>query len=261
MKRICVVIPMFNKADLTDRCVEMTVANAGIECDILVVDDGSEIPYENGSINVLRLNENSGFTNATNQGILWCSDRYEFIHLLNNDTEPEPNFISTLLDVMDNNSSIGIASSSRIHNEADGSFACIENYGLDLVRGHQLISRTNLPDDVIFIDWLPTCSALMRLEMIREIGLLDKQFRNHCSDSEYCIRANMNQWNVALVPKSRVLHHWSLTTSENKINPSEDQNKFIAKLAGLKYAELMKRVPLDCEQKTYGSLQFMTYNK
>lgn len=251
---------MFGKADMTSRCVDLVIENSGVSCDILVVDDGSPEPFYDDRINVLRLDKNSGFTSAVNNGIVWCSDLYEYLMLLNNDTEPEPNFIKYLLDVLENEPVVGIASSSRIHKKDDGS-AFIENYGLDLVRGHQLVSDKDLEDNVIYVDWLPTCSSLIRMSMIREIGLLDKQFRNHCSDSEYCVRANMNGWNVALVPKSRVLHHWSQTTQENSIDPSEDQNKFIAKLAGLKYAELMKRVPLDCDRKIYGQLQFMTYTK
>jgi len=262
MKKICVLIPMFGKDELTRKCVDLTIQNAGVkDYDILVVDDGSAVPYADDRVIILRLNENSGFTNAANQGILWAGEMYEYIMMLNNDTEPEPDFIKYLLEKMEENPVIGIASSSRIHNDADGNFLFIENHGLDLVRGHQLVSKTDLPEEIIYVDWIPTCSSLIRIRMIREIGIFDKQFRNHCSDSDYCIRANMNGWNVALVPKSRVVHHWSQTTMENGVNPAEDQKKFIAKLAGMKYAELMVRMPLDCENKRYGRLQFMVFDK
>ena len=251
---------MFNRNEMTDTCVELTIERAGVDCDILVVDDGSEENYDNVKVNVLRLEENSGFTNAVNKGILWCADIYKYVHLLNNDTEPEFDFIKHLYEVMEADNGIGIASSSRIHKNND-EFLYIENYGLDLVRGHQLISKMDLPSEVIDVEWLPTCSSLIRMDMIREIGLFDKRFRNHCSDAEYCVRARMWDWRVVLVPKSRVLHHWSQTTMANHINPEDDQRKFIGKLAGLQYAELMKRMPLDCEKKTYGQLQFMTYSK
>lgn len=260
MSDICVIIPMFNKAEMTKKCISMTVENAGMDVDILVVDDGSEVPFEDERVFVLRIDENLGFTNAVNEGMLYCRDDYKYLHLLNNDTEPEMDFIKTLYDVMEADFVVGIASSSRVHAREGGSHY-IENYGVDLVRGYQMVSDSDLQEPIIYVDWLPTCSSLLRMRMVREIGLLDPQFRNHCSDAEYCLRANMNEWNVALVPNSRVLHHWSQTTMENKVDPGEDQKKFIAKLAGLKYAELMKRVPLDCENKTYGSLQFTTYNK
>jgi len=261
MNRVCVVIPMYGKHEMTKTCIDYTLKNAGAECDIIVIDDGSKDPFYDERVFTLRLPENSGFTNAANQGILWAQEKnYEFIHLLNNDTEPETDFIKHLLDAMTQNPVIGIASSSRLHKKEDGT-SFVENHGLDLVRGHQLVSDKDLDKEIVFVEWLPTCSSLMRMEMIREIGLLDKRFRNHCSDAEYCIRANMNGWNVALVTKSRVLHHWSQTTMENNIDPANDQNKFVAKLAGLQYAELMKRMPLDCENKVYGRLQFMVYNK
>src|SRR3990167_5670629 len=146
MKKICVLIPMYGKKELTEKCVEMTIENAGIEdYDILVVDDGSPEPFKYKQeidtkvrVAVLRLSENSGFTNAVNQGILWCGDMYEYIHLLNNDTEPEKDFLKHLLDAMEENRVIGIASSSRLHKREDGS-VYVENHGLDLVRGHQLV--------------------------------------------------------------------------------------------------------------------------
>ena len=264
MRDVCVVIPMYGFGEYTKKCIEMTLENAGMDVDILIVDDGSETPFYYGheSVFIHRLDENSGFTNATNQGILWCGDKYKYIHLLNNDTEPEKNFIKVLYDLMEANPRIGIASSARKHPSKDSPKGyLIEMFGIDLIRGYQLCCQDDLPQDYYQCNWVPVSSSLVRHEMIRYIGILDRRMRNHCSDNDYCIRARMNNWDVVVVPKSKVFHHHEITTTTHKLSPYDDQKILIEKLAGIQYAQLMKEMPLDHENKTWGKLDFMTYTK
>lgn len=262
MKRVCVVIPMYGKEEFTRKCLELTLENAGYPIDVLIVDDGSLKPFEMESpcrqnIQVLRIEENSGFTNAANQGILWAQRRaYDYVHMLNNDTEPCPDFIKILVDIMEADSTVGIAGSVRQY--PDGR---VELCGADLIRGHQYFAAENYDEKPLEVNWLPICSALIRMDMIREIGILDKRFRNHCSDSWYCIHAKMNGWKVILAPKSKVIHYLSVTTTASGISAEKDQNLFIEKLACMDYAKLMKQMPLDLESKTYGQLSFTVYKK
>lgn len=180
---------MFNFFEMTKKCVSAVLRNAGIGADILVVDDGSCAPHKDDRVNILRLDKNGGFTNAVNQGILWCGDRYKYIHILNNDTEAEPDFLKVLYDHMETYPSTGIAHSVRLV-MAEGKEA-IEMYGLDLFSGFQAVLwgwnspvtyEHNKKDiDIIYCDWAPLCSTLIRVKMIKYIGLLDGRFKNHCS--------------------------------------------------------------------------------
>ena len=263
MSRVAIIIPMFGKEEYTRRCVELTKKNYGTgePIEIVVVDDGSPTPFTDPLINVIRLDENSGYTAATNEGILWSQYRNcDYVLLLNNDTEPEPGFLKELLDVMEADPTIGIAGSVRYHPNREGQ--PYELCGSDIIRGFQYFTdKKSLSDVPIDCNWVPLCSGLIRMDMIREIGLLDKQFRNHCSDSEYCIRAKMNHWRVVFVCRSVVMHHLSVTTSANNIMVDEDQRKFLEKLAGLETQKLMRDMPLDGEAKTYGQLKFEVYKK
>ena len=262
MNNIFIVIPMFGKASYTDACIDSVVKNYGTgePIEILVVDDGSEIPYLNPKVNVLRLDSNSGFTNASNQGILWGQDRFDYVLLLNNDTIAQPGFLYELVQVMSSDPSIGIAASIRVH--PDRLPQNMELCGADLIRGFQYFTdEKSLPDIPIEVNWIPLASGLLRMSMVREIGLLDKRFRNFCSDSDYCIRAKMNGWKVMMVARSRVIHHLSVTTSASGVTAESDQKKFLEKLAGLQYAELMKQMPLDGEAKTWGRFSFSVYEK
>lgn len=258
--KVLVGIPMYGKAEYTRKCIEMVLENAGINCQILVVDDGSPEPftYEHNRVFIHRLEKNSGYTAAQNASILWAQERnYDYVHCLNNDTEPCPNFLKELMDVMEKDSTVGIACSIRQY-PSNGK---IELCGADLIRGHQYFADDKMPMEPIEINWAPICSGLLRMSMVREIGMLDKRFRNHCSDSWYCLQAKLRHWKVILVPKSKVMHHLSVTTTSLNINADHDQKLFIELLACLDMATLLKEMPLDLESKTYGKLDFTTYKK
>lgn len=263
MSKILLVIPMYNKEEYTNKCVELAIDNSGIynePMEVLVVDDGSIKPYINPKVNVLRLDVNTGFTNAVNQGILWGKDRFDYVLLLNNDTEPEMDYLKHLVDALEADPKVGIAASVRRHVNREPQ--CIELCGSDLIRGYQYFTEEEkLPENPVPCNWIPLCSGLLRMSMVREIGLLDKRFRNHCSDSSYCLWAKINQWGVVFVPKSIVLHHLSVTTTANNIMVDDDQKKFLEKLAGMDYAQIMAHVPLDGEAKTFGKIDFSVFTK
>lgn len=264
---VLVVIPMFGKGDYTKNCITGVIKNSGMLVDILIVDDGSPEPfvaveeYLDMNVTVLRLKDNVGFTGASNAGILWAQKKnYNYVHLLNNDTEPHKDFIKKLYDVMEADKNVAIASSVRLYPK-DNSYL-VELYGVDLIRGfQQVIELPLLKDEVIECNWVPLCSSLIRMDVIREIGILDKQMRTHSSDLDYCLRVKMAHHKIVISTESRVIHFHEVTTKEHGITPERDQRVLLEKLAGLGYAQFMKELPLDAESKTYGKLDFTVYKK
>ena len=82
--RVCVIISNYTFTEVTKRCIDFYRANAGIEHDILVVDDGSPNPFKDDSVNVLRSEENVGWSKINNMGIQWCGNRYDYLCISNN---------------------------------------------------------------------------------------------------------------------------------------------------------------------------------
>jgi GT2 family glycosyltransferase len=261
-----IIIPVFGKESFTKKCIELCIKHAGIDHDILVVDDCSPEPFSYDSVNILRLEKNLGFSGAANAGIIWAQKRnYEFIHILNNDTEPYADFLKILHNSMLADSSIGIACSSRRMNTREKHN--IELFGSDLIRGNQkMTDSVDWLPNVIPTHWVALASAMYRMDMLREIGYFDKRMINWCSDNDICIRANFAGWKVVLVPKSMVFHYHQQTTgvtvgTEREKDVIADQAVFVEKLAGMQYAKLMNDVPLDCEMNTYGKLTFDVVTK
>lgn len=261
MNKICVIIPMYGKPELTNKCVDFCRANAGIKHDILVVDDGSPEPYKHAGVNVLRLEANGGFTGAVNAGIRWCGERYDYLHLLNNDTEPKEDFLKLLYEALETNEGVGVAGSARIV-EHEGK-PVYELVAADLVSGYHTFTESikDLPQ-LIHTYWFPLCSAMIRYRLIQEIGLLDKRMRTWCSDNDFCIRANFAGWNTTLVPASQVFHiHQATTGKAPSAEVKKDQDILMNKIMNVDYAVLLDKLPLDAGSKTFGRPDFKVYKR
>jgi len=258
---ICVIIPMYGFGDMTKKCIDYTIKNAGVEHDILIVDDGSPEPFVDNRVVTLRLEKNLGFTGATNAGIIWALDhKYDSVLLLNNDTEPEPDFLKYLLEALQKDPEIGIAGSARVIYD-ENIKAYIENFGVDLISGYQAYTREDLGKEIVYVAWIPVCSALIPMEIIRYVGLLDRRMKTFCSDNDYCIRVQQLGYRIALVPQSKVKHFHMHTVKHMKLDGSKDQLVLLGKLSCALQKELLEHYPLDWNQQTWGKLEFTTYHK
>jgi GT2 family glycosyltransferase len=97
---VSVIVPVHGRAQLTQRCLDMVLAELPAEAELLVVDDASpdETPGllagYGDAIGSVRLEENVGFARACNEG----ADRAdgELLVFLNNDVEPIAGWLEAL---------------------------------------------------------------------------------------------------------------------------------------------------------------------
>ncbi len=71
-------------------------------------------------------------------------------------------------------------------------------------RGHLAKDSWNVIEPV---PWVTFAAALLRREMVEEIGLLDERFFNYASDAHYCCKAWQHGWEVWYTGKVTVYHH------------------------------------------------------
>ncbi len=99
-----IIIPVFNKAELTRNCLltlRETLAGAGTG-EVIVIDNASsdetpEMLAEFPWATVIRNERNLGFSGANNQGARIAKGR--FLVLLNNDTQAFPGWLAAMLEV------------------------------------------------------------------------------------------------------------------------------------------------------------------
>ena len=98
---VSIIIPVYNHAGHTLACLRALAAHPPqVECEILVVDDGSSdettawMPQVGGLRYEVRAT-NGGFIEACNDGV--ARSRGQYVVLLNNDTVPQPGWLDALL--------------------------------------------------------------------------------------------------------------------------------------------------------------------
>ena len=251
---IKVIIPMFGFGELTDRCIDACKKNAGIEHDILVVDDCSETPYENPNAATIRIKERSGCTKALNIGLRALRLNYDYVLLLNNDTIPQPDFLKNLVECAESDKGIGIVGSTRI--------TCWNPYreagpGMDLTTG--LVRYVTSPNDwegPIHCIWMTFCSVLFSRALVEYAGLLDEKLINHCQDNDYCLRSIFMGFANVVEPHSKVFHYQSVTIHSLNITPYDDQITFARKWFAPAMNEILNVIPINYEMKKYGIMGF-----
>jgi len=98
---VSIIIPVYNHAGHTLACLRALAAHPSqVDCEILVVDDGSSdettawMPQVRGLRYEVRPT-NGGFIEACNDGV--ARSRGQYVVLLNNDTVPQPGWLDALL--------------------------------------------------------------------------------------------------------------------------------------------------------------------
>ena len=227
--RLAVVILNFRTANLTIDCLESLSAQIEAGRDVaIVVDNGSgdgsaerietAIAERRWSAwtSVIQSRTNVGFPAGCNIGVRAIeADAYL---LLNNDTIVRPGAVSSLLRALHEHPEAGIISpqlewpdgipqvncrrylspvSEFLSAAATGPLArLLQRYGVSL-------PFSNRPCEP---EWLCFASALIRREVIQQVGLLDEGYFNYFDDVDYCRRARRAGWRVLSWPEARVVH-------------------------------------------------------
>ena len=260
MSKVLVIIPMHGKEEYTNKCVELCYQYAGMDIDILVVDDGSPKEFHSSAVNVIRIDKNQGYTNAVNEGIIWSGYVYDYVCLLNNDSEPDQYFIKTMVEVAESDPSIGIVSPARIENRSGIMTAELDQ--IDILRGfHNTLLAKDLKDEVIDCKAVAGACYLIPTRVIREVGLLDKTMPMFCTDTDYGFRVLLAGYRIVVATKARIFHHRSVTVKSMNLDADKDMQMFLKKYSGYNMAKIFSEMPLDSAQGTYGQMKFEIVNK
>ena len=156
--------------------------------------------------------ENRGFCAANNQG--FAASNAEFVALLNNDAEANPEWLKALHKVMTCSSDIGMAASKilvwedprRIDKAGHLIYADGQNRG----RGSGQLDQGQF-DQVEEVLWPDGCAAMYRRAMLDEIGGFDEEFFAYADDAELGLRGRIAGWKCLYAPDAVVRHHRGAT--------------------------------------------------
>ncbi len=222
---LSIVVPVFNKWELTAACIEAVRKHTSGKWELILVDNGSSDETSSRAscitdIRYIRLEENLGYARANNLGAQVARGR--LLVLLNNDTEVQDGWDQPLRHALDDES-IGAVGSRMIY--ADGT---IQHAGLafgpDHLPWHIYRGFAQDSPEVMhardFNALTGACLAL-RMQDYRRLGGLDENFINCYEDIDLCLRLRREGRRIVYRPDSLVVHHEGQSEGRNnRVNHS-----------------------------------------
>jgi hypothetical protein len=243
--KLLVVITSYRARELTLDCLrslegeaaEMPGLRVGI-CDNGNEDDTEA--YLNAAIEtagwqdwayVIRTDPNKGFAGGNNvilRDALASGEGYDYYLLLNADTIVRPGALKLLVEGIESDPQIGIACPRLEWPNGDPQISCFRFVSpvsefINAAKTGPItraLSRWNVPVPVSDVpaemDWGSFACALIRAEVMRQIGVLDEAYFLYFDDVDYCRMARKAGWRVKYFPDARVVH------LRGKSNPLKD---------------------------------------
>lgn len=210
---VSIIIPAYNQFEYTFLCVQSIVKHSeNISYEIILADDCSTDGVRNienviHNITVIHNNENLKFlkncNNAANKA------RGKYILFLNNDTQVQPDWLSPLLELMEQNEKIGMVGSKLVY--PDGH---LQEAGGILWKDGSAWNYGNMKDPmdpefmyVKQVDYVSGASMMIRTSLWKEIGGFDTNFAPaYYEDTDLAFEVRKHGYQVVFQPKSVVVH-------------------------------------------------------
>ncbi|MGD1996116.1 MAG: glycosyltransferase family 2 protein [Anaerolineae bacterium] len=215
---VSVIIPNWNGARHLPTCLEGLRHQTLRDFEVIVADNGSTddsvrlLALDYPEVQVLALGENRGFAGACNAGMRAAQG--EFVALLNNDTEADPQWLAEVIAGFQRHPEAGlVASKMLLFDRRDFFHTAGDFYRVDGIPGNRGVWErdTGQYDREEYVFSACGGSAAYRRNMLDEIGLLDEDFFYSCEDVDLAWRAQLTGWRCVYVPSAVVYHKLSAT--------------------------------------------------
>jgi GT2 family glycosyltransferase/2-polyprenyl-3-methyl-5-hydroxy-6-metoxy-1,4-benzoquinol methylase len=221
---VSIIIPVRNQRDLTEECLASIARNTDQSHEIILIDDASEAETAGylqslESATVIRNETQLGFAASINRGIRAANGA--FLLLLNNDTLVTPGWLGRLIDHT-RDTHIGIvgavsnhAAEPQLYSELDYP----DTAALDLL---SLRLAEELKGLRLSVPKVTGLCMLIRRDLIQTIGGFDPRYGlGYCEDDDFCVRAKLAGFDIAVARDVFIHHYGSRTMSDESDNPDD----------------------------------------
>lgn len=231
---VSIIIPLFNKAEYTERCLQSIVEHTPEGTyEVVLVDnastDGTALLLQalEGDVQVITNPVNRGYAVACNQGAAAARGRH--LLFLNNDTEVAHGWLPPLLRAFED-PEVGAVGARLLF--PDGT---IQHAGVELVLDqregrlagvHRLYRQAaDHPDAVQATDVEVVTGALMlvRRDAFSGAGGFDERYWNGNEDVDLCLSMRALDWRIRYEPDCCIVHHESVSGPERFSGTPENE--------------------------------------
>ena len=210
---VSIVIPVYNQIQYTYLCLRSILEHTkDVSYEVIIADDVSTDATEHlnefaENLVICRNSTNQGFLRNCNQAAKAARGKY--IMFLNNDTQVTEGWLSSLVDLIESDDTIGMVGSKLVYpdgrlQEAGGiiwSDGSGWNYG-----------RLDDPDKAEYnyvkdVDYISGAAILLSRKLWEQIGGFDERFAPaYCEDSDLAFEVRKAGYRVVYQPRSKVIH-------------------------------------------------------
>jgi GT2 family glycosyltransferase len=246
--RFSIIIPLFNRVLFTTICVRalIGVADEWDESEVILVDNGSTdgtaafLATLDGPFRVISNAENLGFAHACNQAA--AAARGEYLIFLNNDTVPQPGWLTALRAAITGPSAPVVVGSRLLFPDET-----VQHAGLGFNARYEPIhlfygeaadgpARQSRPVPAV----TGACLMVAR-ERFLALGCFDEGYRNGFEDLDFCCRVRADGGDVWYEAGS-VVYHFESASDGRYRSDAANYERFQSR-----WAEWLADDPLACE--------------
>ncbi len=212
---VSIVIVNWNGREFLLECLEGLRRQVYRAFSVILVDNGSQdgstafVSENYPEVSIVALPDNRGFAAGNNVALHRINT--EFVALLNNDAVPDPLWLKSLVEALEEHPQAGLAASKMllydrreiIDRAGDG----YTRAGAALLRGRGLSVDCHRVREWVF--GACAAAALYRMAMLRDIGFFDEDFFLLYEDVDLSFRAQLKGYKCLYVPESLVYHRSS----------------------------------------------------
>ncbi len=220
------------------------IDNASTDLTLPILNEVNELP-----IKVIENSNNLGVAKANNQGIIQAiEDECHQILLINNDVEFESNLIEKLLKVQAKYSCSMVTPKIMYFDQpnviwyAGSWFKKYKGY-LPLHRGQKELDVGQF-DEIIEVEYAPTCCLLVKKEVFDHIGLMNEKYFVYFDDTDFSYRIlKEGRHKIFYVPNINFYHKvGSLTKSFNLSANKQYRGDFFIKQNTTNHIYFLKQI-------------------
>ena len=240
---VSVIIVNFNGVDFLKNCLSSLFKADYKNFECIIIDNNSSdesveyIEEHFPQIQIIKLEKNLGFAKPNNIGAKQAKG--EFLLFLNNDTIPNSDFISKLIDVMKKDPKIAICQSLLLkENEmVDSAGDFVDTLG-------RAYSSKKIPKGNSLILSARGASMIIRSQLFSDLGGFDEKFFVSFEDVDLGWRAWIMGYKVQIVPNSIVYHLAGQTIKKikNEIQLHGYKNSLILRLTNFEFSLALKSI-------------------
>ena len=209
---VSIIIVTYNNENVIQQCLEALSFQTYTQFETIVIDNHSmdltiDIvnTFLNDRITLVQSGENLGFTGGNILGLTHAKG--ELIVLLNPDTEPNPDWLWTLVQGINDHPEVGACASNLLvygSDVIDSAGDGCTTTGRGFKHGEGQKNHLYKKEKYVF----SACGGamLIRKSLIDEIGFLDNDFFLIHEDTDFGFRIQLAGWKILFVPEAIVYH-------------------------------------------------------